>query len=79
MKKSLSSATLRRMTTYLAYLRSISERLPQYVSATMIASALHLGDVQVRKDLAKAAGPGHTKIDPCGQFWWARRIFCPGW
>ncbi len=62
MKKSLSSATLRRMTTYLAYLRSISERLPQYVSATMIASALHLGDVQVRKDLAKAAGPGHTKI-----------------
>lgn len=29
MKKSLSSATLRRMTTYLAYLRSISERLVQ--------------------------------------------------
>ena len=62
MKKSLSSAALRRMTTYLAYLRSISERLPQYVSATMIANALHLGEVQVRKDLAKAAGPGHTKI-----------------
>ena len=62
MKKSLSSAALRRMTTYLAYLRSISERLPQYVSATMIANALQLGEVQVRKDLAKAAGPGHTKI-----------------
>lgn len=62
MKKSISNAALRRMTSYLAYLKSLSGHLPQYVSAPVIANALQLGEVQVRKDLAKIARPGHTKI-----------------
>lgn len=62
MKRSISNLALRRMTTYLAYLQSLPPSSPKYVSATMIANALQLGDVQVRKDLAKIARPGHTKV-----------------
>lgn len=62
MKRSISNLALRRMTAYLAYLKSLPEDSPKNVSATMIANALQLGDVQVRKDLAKIARPGHTKV-----------------
>ena len=58
---SIPKATLGRLPQYLEYLRS----LPEYrrtISATAIAKALSLGDVQVRKDLAAVSGAGKPKI-----------------
>ncbi|MGN1027754.1 MAG: winged-helix domain-containing protein [Faecousia sp.] len=62
MKRNISNLAVRRMAAYLAYLKSLPENSSKYISATSIADALHLGQVQVRKDLAKIAGPGHTKV-----------------
>ncbi|MGM9553467.1 MAG: winged-helix domain-containing protein [Faecousia sp.] len=50
------------MMLYLSYLKSLPAGSPKYISASMIANALHLGDVQVRKDIAKIARPGQCKI-----------------
>ena len=58
---SIPKATLGRLPQYLEYLRS----LPEYrrtISATAIAKALSLGDVQVRKDLAAVSGAGKPRI-----------------
>ncbi len=56
----LPSNTFRRLPAYLHYLK----RLPQSqtnVSATTIAVALELGEVQVRKDLSSVSGAGRPR------------------
>ena len=58
---SIPKATLGRLPQYLAYLRSLPE-MRRTISATAIARALSLGDVQVRKDLAAVSGAGKPKI-----------------
>jgi len=58
---SIPKATLGRLPQYLAYLRSLPE-IRRTISATAIAKALSLGDVQVRKDLAAVSGAGKPKI-----------------
>ncbi len=57
----LSRATMGRLPEYLGYLRKLPAET-QNVSATAIARALHLGDVQVRKDLSAVCGTGKPKI-----------------
>ena len=58
---SIPKATLGRLPQYLEYLRSLPEKCST-ISATAIAKALSLGDVQVRKDLAVVSGAGKPKI-----------------
>ena len=58
---SVPKATLGRLPQYLEYLRSLPE-IRRTISATAIAKALSLGDVQVRKDLAAVCGAGKPKI-----------------
>ncbi len=58
---SIPKATLGRLPQYLEYLRSLPE-IRRTISATAIARALLLGDVQVRKDLAAVSGAGKPKI-----------------
>ena len=58
---SIPKATLGRLPLYLEYLRSLPE-MCRTISATAIAKALSLGDVQVRKDLAAVSGAGKPKI-----------------
>ena len=58
---SVSKATLGRLPQYLEYLKSLPETRST-ISATAIAKALSLGDVQVRKDLAAVCGAGKPKI-----------------
>ena len=57
----IPKATLGRLPQYLEYLRSLPE-IRRTISATAIAKALSLGDVQVRKDLASVCGAGKPKI-----------------
>ena len=58
----ISQPTLRRLPRYLSYLKSLGENAPEYISATGIAEALGLGQVQVRKDLALVSDGGRPKI-----------------
>ena len=58
---SIPKATLGRLPQYLEYLRSLPE-MRNTISATAIARALSLGDVQVRKDLATVSGAGKPRI-----------------
>lgn len=62
MKRNISKLTLRRMTYYLAYLKSLPGDSPKHISAPTIAKAVHLGVVQVRKDLAQITRPGQNKV-----------------
>ena len=57
----IPKATLGRLPLYLEYLRSLP-KMRRTISATAIAKALSLGDVQVRKDLASVCGAGKPKI-----------------
>ena len=59
---SISKATLGRLPLYLEFLKSSAESDQVYISATAIAKALLLGEVQVRKDLAAVSGAGKPKI-----------------
>ncbi len=59
---SLSKATLGRLPRYLSYLKEVSKNDNEYVSATIIAKGLSLGEVQVRKDLNSVSGAGKPKI-----------------
>lgn len=59
-KCSVSKATLGRLPYYLQYLKCINKE--KNVSATAIARALSLGEVQVRKDLSAVSGAGRPKI-----------------
>ena len=63
MKRSaLSKAVLKRLPSYLSDLQSLPEDGPSHISATCIANALGMGEVQVRKDLAVVSNAGKPKI-----------------
>ena len=55
----ISKKLLKRLPGYLAHLKSLPENTN--VSATSMAKALGLGDVQVRKDLAKVSEAGRRR------------------
>ncbi len=60
--KSVSSQTMQRLPRYLTYLKSLPKVSVIHVSATGIADALGMNDVQVRKDLALVSSGGRPKI-----------------
>jgi len=57
----VSRQTISRLPVYLGYLRSLEGSMLT-ISATAIAEALSLNDVQVRKDLAAVSSSGKPKI-----------------
>jgi len=61
-KKEISKAVLKRLPSYLSYLKSIPEGSSPNISATSLANALGMGEVQVRKDLAMVSDGGRPKI-----------------
>ena len=62
MEKRVSKAVLKRLPSYLAYLKGITDPDTPYISATTLANALGMGDVQVRKDLATVSDGGRPKV-----------------
>ena len=63
MNKNITSQSLARLPVYFNYLRSLpEERKKGNISATAIAEALGLNDVQVRKDLASVSKGGRPKV-----------------
>ena len=60
--KKISKSVLKRLPGYLAYLKSMPESAPPHISATALANALGMGEVQVRKDLAMVSDGGRPKI-----------------
>ena len=62
MEKEISRATLKRLPTYLSYLKSMPADAPANISATALAAGLKMGEVQVRKDLALVSSGGRPKI-----------------
>lgn len=61
-RKEISKAVLKRLPGYVAYLKSIPADSSPYISATALANALGMGEVQVRKDLAMVSDGGRPKI-----------------
>jgi redox-sensing transcriptional repressor len=61
-RKEISKSVLKRLPGYLNYLRSLPEGTAMYISATALANALGMGEVQVRKDLAMVSDGGRPKI-----------------
>ena len=61
-RKEISKAVLKRLPGYLAYLQNMPEGSVPYISATALANALGMGEVQVRKDLAMVSDGGRPKI-----------------
>ena len=61
-RKEISKSVLKRLPGYLSYLQSLPEDSSPYISATALANALGMGDVQVRKDLAMVSDGGRPKI-----------------
>ncbi len=60
--KKVSKSVLKRLPGYLAYLKNMPENSPPNISATALANALGMGEVQVRKDLAMVSDGGRPKI-----------------
>ena len=60
-KTALPRATLGRLPRYLEHVRQVRARGVSNTSATAIARALGLGEVQVRKDLSAVSGAGKPK------------------
>ena len=60
--KKISKFVLKRLPGYLSYLKSLPEDAPAHISATTLANALGMGQVQVRKDLAMVSDGGRPKI-----------------
>ena len=60
--KEISKSVLKRLPGYVAYLRTLSDSASPYISATALANALGMGEVQVRKDLAAVSDGGRPKI-----------------
>ena len=60
--KKISKFVLKRLPGYLSYLKSLPEDAPAHISATTLAKALGMGQVQVRKDLAMVSDGGRPKI-----------------
>ena len=61
-RKEISKSVLKRLPGYLAYLKTLSDDASPYISATALANALGMGEVQVRKDLAMVSDGGRPKI-----------------
>ena len=61
-RKELSKAVLKRLPGYLSYLKALPADSYPYISATTIANALNMGEVQVRKDLAVVSKAGKPKV-----------------
>lgn len=61
-RKEISKAVLKRLPGYLAYLKSLPKDASANISATALASALSMGEVQVRKDLAMVSDGGRPKV-----------------
>ena len=61
-EKKISKSVLKRLPGYLAYLKNMPEDAPTHISATALANALGMGEVQVRKDLAIVSDGGRPKI-----------------
>lgn len=61
-KSTVTKATLGRLPHYLQFLRELSVDDVPYISATVIAKKLSLGEVQVRKDLNAVSGAGKPKV-----------------
>ena len=62
MDKRISKSVLRRLPGYYAHLKSLQNSDSPYISATAIANALNMGEVQVRKDLAMVSDGGRPKV-----------------
>ena len=62
MDKKISKSVLKRLPGYHAYLKSVQNSDSTYISATAIANALNMGEVQVRKDLAMVSDGGRPKV-----------------
>lgn len=62
MTQNISKQTLQRLPMYLSYIKGLPEDAPKNISATTIAEALQLNDVQVRKDLASVSSSGKPKV-----------------
>ena len=60
--KKISKFVLKRLPGYLAYLKNLPDTAPAHISATTLANALGMGQVQVRKDLALVSDGGRPKI-----------------
>lgn len=60
--KKISKSVLKRLPGYLAYLKNMPEGAAPHISATALANALGMGEVQVRKDLAMVSDGGRPKI-----------------
>ncbi len=61
-EQEISKQTIRRLPYYLGYLKTLDLSIHETISATMIAEALQLNQVQVRKDLAGICSLGRPKI-----------------
>ena len=61
-QKEISKAVLKRLPTYLTYLKAMPENGQTHISATALAAALNMGEVQVRKDLALVSNGGRPKV-----------------
>ena len=61
-RKEISKSVLKRLPGYLSYLKSSPEGEAMYISATALANALGMGEVQVRKDLAMVSDGGRPKV-----------------
>lgn len=61
-QKEISKSVLRRLPGYLAFLKAIPEDAGPNISATALANALDMGEVQVRKDLAMVSNGGRPKV-----------------
>ena len=61
-QKKISKAVLKRLPSYLAYLKGLPEGTATHISATALANALGMGEVQVRKDLAMVSDGGRPKV-----------------
>lgn len=62
LKKEISKSVLKRLPGYVSYLKSMPDTGSPYISATALANALGMGEVQVRKDLAMVSDGGRPKI-----------------
>ncbi len=60
--KEISKAMLKRLPIYLSYIKSMPDNGQSHISATALATALGMGEVQVRKDLATVCHGGRPKI-----------------
>lgn len=56
------NATRSRLPVYLSYLQTLQPDPPLHISSSAIASALGMGEVQVRKDLASVCSGGKPKV-----------------